>query len=619
VEPNNKAIFQDGFGSRRLDYDPETGEPIEILAFAPEFVASAEFASAVGERVARLSRVRHTLYARVRRLDRPSADWLLLESDRVNGWRLAEILEEPTTLDISAVLALIRQLIPAVALFSRHQRDATIGTIGPERLILTPQGRLVLAEYAVAPGLEKLRYSREKLWRNYRVAVPANADASRIPPSADVFGMGVVAVSLLLGRLLTDDEFLKSLDRIAESLTETSAGNTRQLSAGFRIWISRALQCDESTAFKTTQEAQVGFEEMLAKERGYVTTPAQLELFITRYEKLAGAPPALAPRPVSQPSAPVAAAAPVVAAPAPAAAPEPPPEPPVLPPPPRPVFESPASAYGEASVYGTSLHVPPAETEEPAESPAPSGRGIPVAASARATSDASYGETSAASARGSESSYGASSRASGRGIPVATPSGRGIPVARPATAESEKSGAAASPLQRMALVAVAVIAVLEGGAIAWLMSRGGGGLSASGNGELAVQSRPVAARVSVDGEERGVTPLTTELKPGSHILEVRVGKSEPRVIPIQIKPGMQSNLYVELQSVATVGGIDVRTDPSRARVTVNGQYRGTTPLLLRDLPPGEHDLVLEGGGRQVRQTVKVEPGITSQLVVPLGR
>src|SRR5262245_58711524 len=86
------SIFQDGFGTRWLGLDDESGDPVEILAFAPTFVDAPDFAAAVGERVARLSRVRHTLYARARRLARPSEESLLLYSDRIAGWRLADAL-----------------------------------------------------------------------------------------------------------------------------------------------------------------------------------------------------------------------------------------------------------------------------------------------------------------------------------------------------------------------------------------------------------------------------------------------------------------------------------------------------------------------------------------------
>jgi len=542
-------IYQDGFGTRWLAVDAESGDTVEILAFAPPFAESPEFAAAVGERVARLARVRHTLYARVRRLDRPADNALLLFSDRVAGWRLADALNQierdNLPLDISAVLALMRQLIPAVALFSRHQRDAAIGTISPERLILTPQSRLVVAEYVLAPGLEQMHSSRESLWRDVRVTIPHEASATRIPPTADVVSLGVTAISLLLGRALKNDEFLHSLHDLLDSATENHGSDTRPLSPGFRQWIARALQFDEKTALHTPQEAQVAFEEMLAKERSYVTTQTQLDQFIARLEKAIGPPAAV---PLAPP--------PVTAAPEPAFAPTPAPR---L-----------VTAAESVETETAPIEAPAAPPKVVALSRAPLPEPVPAPAA------------------------------------VTTPE----PVAVPATA---------SPLERLkryALPALAAVAVIEAVAIGWLLMHRS--TSAPGtNGELAIQSRPLAARVSIDGDERGVTPFSASVGAGAHIVEVRVGRAEPRVIPVEIKPGVQSNLYVELQSVATVGGVDVRSDPGHARVTIDGRYRGDTPLVLRDLAPGDHEVLLESGKQKVKQTVHVEPGITSQLVVPL--
>ena len=83
---------------------------------------------------------------------------------------------------------------------------------------------------------------------------------------------------------------------------------------------------------------------------------------------------------------------------------------------------------------------------------------------------------------------------------------------------------------------------------------------------------------------------------------------------------MQSSIYVELQSVATVGGLDVRSEPAERE----GHGRRPRPRRrrrwsLRDLAPGDHEVLLEAGqAAEVRQTVRIEPGMTSQLVVPLS-
>jgi hypothetical protein len=134
-----------------------------------------------------------------------------------------------------------------------------------------------------------------------------------------------------------------------------------------------------------------------------------------------------------------------------------------------------------------------------------------------------------------------------------------------------------------------------------------------------VQSRPQGARVVVDGKESGVTPTTIRLPAGPHVLEVQVGKSEPRVIPLTITAGVQTSQYIELRDVSATGGLEIRSNPAGARITIDGQPRGTTPANIPNLAAGDHTVVLELGGRKVSQAVKIVPGSTQQLVIPIPR
>ena len=166
----------------------------------------------------------------------------------------------------------------------------------------------------------------------------------------------------------------------------------------------------------------------------------------------------------------------------------------------------------------------------------------------------------------------------------------------------------------------AVVIVLLG-VMGWLLTRdtGGGGGMREGEGELVVQSRPEGAQVKVDGAIKGNTPLTVRLDSGAHVLEVQSGKSEPRVIPLMIQAGVQTSQYVELQGVAKTGVLEIRSEPPGARVTIDGRPRGTTPVTVRDLTPGDHTVVLEAGGRKVQEAVRIEAGGTAQLSVPMPR
>ncbi|MDP2053710.1 MAG: PEGA domain-containing protein [Acidobacteriota bacterium] len=511
-EPTLGAV--DGFGRRVRGLDPDSGDEVEILELAPALVEHAGFVSALADRVARFAAVRHASYVHLRRLDRPSADRLTLVSDDTGGWRLSQMLAVASStglpLDITVVIGLLRQLLPAVALFGRHNRETAIGALAPERLIVTPQGRLVIAEHAFGPALEKLNFGRERLWRDFRVTMAPSAGLPRANPRADAHAIGVVALSLLLGRSLAEDEYPNQLSALVDSAVEHRAGETAPLSKAtlskaLSSWLTRALQFDISHSFQSPHEAQVAFESVLASDRAYVTSSPALDEWIAKV----------------------------------------------------------------GAVLDQSRTAPTSGTPTPAP-------------------------------------------ALGTNAPDASAS------AHPDSGElrrDEPQALARNPL----VLALALFVVVLSGLVMWLWTRDSGGPRA-GEGELVVQSRPVAARVSIDGEERGVTPLTLSLPSGAYVLEVQSGKSEPRVIPLTIQAGVQTAQYIELQNVAQTGGLDVRSDPPGARVTIDGQSRGTTPVTVRDLAPGDHQVVIEAsGGRKVTQSVRIDAGITAQLVVPLPR
>src|SRR5262249_16043860 len=90
-------------------------------------------------------------------------------------------------------------------------------------------------------------------------------------------------------------------------------------------------------------------------------------------------------------------------------------------------------------------------------------------------------------------------------------------------------------------------------------------------------------------------------------------------IPVTIAAGKELAQYVELPKAATaVGQLLVKSEPSGARVSVDGTPCGTAPVLVTNLAPGEHNVVLESEQGTLRPTVTVESGSPAALVVPLG-
>jgi hypothetical protein len=593
-ESTSSLGFADGFGLRQRSRETTGGDLVETLRLHDALVAAAGFDFALRERVGRLANFRHAYYARARRVDRLDGTTLALVGDTVEGARLSQILAVAQAfdldLDVNAALCLLRQIVPAVAMLHQNARDVSHGALAPERILVTPNARVVLVEYVLGAAIESLAYSRERLWKDLRVAVPPGAGPARLNHRADVMQIGVVALALVLGRPLGDDD-LRDLPSLLASATENSVmGGREPISDSLRRWLSRALQLDAGGAFESALEAQLALDDVLSGDAGYIAAPVALESFLTRYNECAlkmAQWPVIAPIPPETPEAPKepearpaseAVSAPVVLAPAP---------PKVLPPSPK---------LGVARVSADAPAVPSfrAIATEPKT---PSLPVAPVAAAVEPPPAAlAIEELPEPEAPFDEAALRA------QFLAVAGPTGDPTPGRVPAW-------------WRTAALLFAVVAASEGGFIAWRLANSPSGLLGT-NGTLKVESKPMGAQVKIDGELRGITPLSLSIAGGAHVMEIAAG-TEPRVIPISVIAGQTLAQYVELVGVSALGRLSIQSSPVGATVLLDGQPRGVTPLELPDVSAGQHELVLDLKGQRVRQTVSVATGITTTVDLPV--
>lgn len=595
IDHAEAPLFTDGLGGRVVAADAATGELLQILRLRPALTAVPSFEFALRERTARLMNFRHAYYARVRRIDRVQADGTLaVVSDHVEGTRLSEILrvahESGLQLDTNAALCLIRQLVPAIALLHENARDASHGLIAPERIVVTPHGRLVLVEHVVGSAIEQLQYSRERLWNELRIALPASAGVSRFDHRADVNGIGVTALSLVLGRPLAADEFPHRIPGLLMEARERSAlGEERPLSSAFRNWLSRTLQLDVRRAFASAPEALAALEDTLASDPSYVAAPVALETFLSQYLAAVLQPPAPPQKPAPAvpialtPQAPPAAPASRAPAPVPAAAPEPS------------VTSAPApAATGPQNPFDA---VPSIADLIPVADLAPADH-APVQRAPEPP----------ASAAGAETFYPAEKK-------DYEPSFREAESPGEWEADRAVASGPAGPKSRGRLIAAAaaILVILGGGLFA---SRMYSGTPEPALGTLVVQSNPPGVEVYIDGVSRGSTPSRLSLSAGSHILELR-GRGVPRVIPLQVPAGGEISQYLEFADTPLTGMLVVHSQPPGATVTVDGVSRGAAPITIEGLDPGDHEVVLQSEAGSSRHTVKVLAGTTASLVAPV--
>ena len=242
--------FEDGLGRRYRPVTRAAETPSEVLCFRPDLTDVPSFEFSLRERVSSLADFRHSYYARIRKVDRLSDELgtVALISDCVPGTRLAEILAAiehgGPILSIDAALSLVRQLAPAMALLHDHLHVAH-GAMGPERLIVTPQARVLIVEHVIGAALEQLKYSRERYWKELRIAVPMSVGLPRFDKRTDLTQLGVVALSLILGRPIREDEYPASVeDLVAAARARRADGSREPLPTALRDWWTQTLQLD---------------------------------------------------------------------------------------------------------------------------------------------------------------------------------------------------------------------------------------------------------------------------------------------------------------------------------------------------------------------------------------
>lgn len=553
--------------------DATVPEPLEVLRLRTEFLSSPSFEFMLRERVSRLTNFRHAFYSRARRVDRlDNGTTLGVVSESPVGARLSRILEVASAcqidLDVNAALCLVRQIVPAIAMLHQNARDVSHGALAPERIVVTSNARVVIVEYVLGAAIEQLAYSRERLWRDLRIAVPSGAGAARLNHRADVMQIGMVALALVLGRPLEDDD-LKSLSSLLGSATESSAlGGREPLSEPLRRWLSRALQLDSRNSFESALEAQLALDDVLSGEGGYIAAPIALESFLARYEECAARVPQ-ATR--------------------------------VQPEPPRPVPElarvdraMSAGPVTSVDVDRIRRDVPVEEGATPVRVPqvlqiskdAPS-EGLDPAGDDQSTPLSQFDDEEARREQALREAF------------------------RPQAAADPTTGVA--PKWRLAAIGLGIVVVIETAIIVWSLV---GGAIASSPGTIVVESKPAGAQVKIDGQDKGITPLSARMPAGAHVIEVAAG-GEPRVIPMALQAGQTFAQYVELTSAASLGRISVTSSPAGAVILLDGQPRGTAPAEIADVAAGEHELTLERNGMRVRQAVSVTAGTTATVAVPM--
>jgi hypothetical protein len=128
---------------------------------------------------------------------------------------------------------------------------------------------------------------------------------------------------------------------------------------------------------------------------------------------------------------------------------------------------------------------------------------------------------------------------------------------------------------------------------------------------LEVVAEPQGAVVLIDGA-RFTSPHKGDLKAGVHKVKVFAQGFKAHEESVTLEPGQTMKLKANLEPAS--GSIKVASTPLGAKLFVNGQARGKTPVALEGLPPKKLQVKLvKEGYKHYEGTVEVQAGKTKNL------
>jgi len=140
------------------------------------------------------------------------------------------------------------------------------------------------------------------------------------------------------------------------------------------------------------------------------------------------------------------------------------------------------------------------------------------------------------------------------------------------------------------------------------------------SGTAIIDSNPPGI-VTIEGVVRGETPLSLHLPAGRHNITIVSGQAARSVL-LEIEAGSTTRQYIEFapaSAAATITGrLDVASQPSGARVTVDGAAKGVTPISIAEIAAGPHDVTISNGETTIRRNVVIRSGSTSSVDASLA-
>lgn len=140
---------------------------------------------------------------------------------------------------------------------------------------------------------------------------------------------------------------------------------------------------------------------------------------------------------------------------------------------------------------------------------------------------------------------------------------------------------------------------------------------AAQSADVYITSTPQGAEISINGRSAGVTPLTLPaVPPGRQLLSASLRGYRTVYQTLEISGGERQVIDLTLNPLH--GLLLVHSTPAGADVEINGVHRGTTPVLVADLPFGIYRAQITKSGFLPRQLdIAIDSRVPQRLATTL--
>ncbi len=130
---------------------------------------------------------------------------------------------------------------------------------------------------------------------------------------------------------------------------------------------------------------------------------------------------------------------------------------------------------------------------------------------------------------------------------------------------------------------------------------------------LVVLTAPDWAKIRVNKKSYKEGSLLTIKRGQRPVVKIEVNAEgfKPITTYVRVRPQEVLKVFIKLKRIK--GNLTVLTSPQGAKVFVDGRFSGTTPVTIRDIEPGTHEILMRSGSWNWKGRVLIKKGSTQML------